>query len=275
VGLVEITGYLVALGQETLQFFTLDATSVLAPIITYPVGCGAPYSAVTHNDAVFFMDETRRFVKATPNGVTYLSEQIQRTLDESPDVSDCFGFSVKENNAEYLVWVFPTDGRALCYQDKVGWSQWHGWSGVQWTPIPISSHCRRYAGPENLVGTTDGRVAWLTSSVWTDFGEPIRAYVQTGRVTHGTEALKHCSRVSVTLRRGHATASTSPHAVLGYRDDPGHPWQKLPVRLGVSGDTDPVVHFYSLGVYRGREWMFEFSGPDELDLVSVMEEYTE
>jgi hypothetical protein len=269
-----LSGYLVVFGQRTTQIFAQDNEQVFLPISTWNVGMAARYSSLVYNDAIYWLDDKRHFVRATPNSFDILSSRIQKTIDEISVVGDCWAFSVKEDNAEYLVWVFPTDGRAFCYQDGVGWSVWLGWGGTNWKNLNISSHCRRVEGIENLVGTADGKVAWLTNSVHTDLGDPINAYVQTGRMNRGTESIKQCDGVTVALRRGHATQATSTHAVLSYRDHPGRPWRSLPVRLGGSGDLEPVVRFRSLGAYRGREWRFEFSGPDELDLVSVTEEYT-
>jgi hypothetical protein len=45
------------------------------------------------------------------------------------------------------------------------------------------------------------------------------------------------------------------------------------VELGLSGDTAQVVVLRSLGVYRKRQWVFEFSADVELELVSAIEEF--
>ena len=83
--------------------------------------------------------------------------------------------------------------------------------------------------------------------------------------------MKDCSRVQLALKRGNA--STDAKVTLKWRDRPG-PWEPpVTIELGSDGDTEPVVDLPSLGTYRRRQWSIEFTGDDELALVSATEYY--
>jgi hypothetical protein len=80
--------------------------------------------------------------------------------------------------------------------------------------------------------------------------------------------------VRLSLRRGTTTATPGPHALLSFRDRPGAWSAPIQISLGDSGDSEVVVSLYSLGVYRRRQWRFEFSDTSvALALVSVTETY--
>jgi hypothetical protein len=111
------------------------------------------------------------------------------------------------------------------------------------------------------------------NSSQTDLGEPIRAYVESGYINHDTDTYKHCTHVRVTLKRGTTSSEDEPQAWLKWRDRPGPYLSQVQIRLGRSAESEPVVQLDSLGTYRRRQWAFEFSGSEELSLVSVTEEF--
>jgi hypothetical protein len=65
-----------------------------------------------------------------------------------------------------------------------------------------------------------------------------------------------------------------PQAFLRFRDGPGAWSDRIPVDLGASGERELVLRLPSLGVYRRRQWEFEYSGTEALVLVSAVEEFT-
>ena len=271
----ENTNNVFVFGQGTLQVYGPDATFVYLPESTREYGCGAPYSVIKQDQAFAWLDQYQRFCVSDGRSIKVISDEIYNTLQDLQSPQDCFGYRVLMGNVDALVWTFPTDGVTFAYQAGAGWGQWSGFDAAtsNYKPFSVMSHCLRGDNGVNVVGTTDGFVAELTHRAETDLGEPIRAHIETGYVSRGTDAKKKCKRVRMVFRRGTVTGSTAPVAWLSYRDQPG-PWEApIPIDLGGSGDTHPVVEFTSLGTYRRRQWRFEFTGTDDLVLVSASEEF--
>lgn len=267
VGVGENTNTMFAFGQTTLQLFTPDPTFRWAPTGAMEAGCGAPYSVTKSEQVTYWIDDIHRAVQGSEQGVKTISDPIQKTLDDI-DLTGAFGYRVFLGPLDALVFTFPASGQTFAYQDSVGWSQWAGWNGSALTQLMVSC-----ADAYKLVGTSDGRVGQFSMDAFDDLGTPIKAYIQSGFQDRGGPGVKDCTRVLLTLKRGQTTGSTAPVAQLKWRDQPG-PWeQPIEIDLGETGDTLAVVDLPGLGTYRQREWCFEFTGSEELALVSAVEEY--
>jgi hypothetical protein len=271
----ENTNNVFVFGQGTLQVYGPDASAVYLPEATREYGCGAPYSVIKTDQSFAWLDQFQRFVVSDGRSIKVISDPIAKSLDEMDTYSDCYGYRVMTGNVDCLVWTFPTDGRTFVYQTGSGWGQWSGWvaSTTGFAPFEVLSHHLRQDTNVNVVGTTEGFIGELTTDALTDLGTPIKAYVETGYVSRGTDQKKHCQCVRFALRRGTVNGGTGPQAFFSYRDQPG-PWEpSIPIDLGRSGDTHPVLEFRSLGTYRRRQWRFEFTGTEELILVSASEDF--
>jgi hypothetical protein len=271
----ENTNELFVWGSESLQLFGADASLFFAPLATREFGLSANYSVIKFDQQFAFLDHLRRFVITDGRSFDVVSDPIKLDLDNMTRIDDCFGYRVHTGTVDVLVWTFPTDGRTFVYQKGAGWGQWASWDDetTNWTPLVVSAHHLRKDGNVNLVGTTAGKIGQYSLGAVTDFGSRINARVTTGFMNRGTDARKACSVVRLVLRRGEATGATGPQAFMRYRNDTG-PWSgPLPIDLGGSGEREPVVEFRSLGVYRRRQWQFEFSETSSLSLVNAMEDY--
>jgi hypothetical protein len=271
----ENTNNVFVFGQGTLQIYGADGSAVYLPEATREYGCGAPYSVIKQDQAFAWLDQFQRFVVSDGRSIKVISEPIAKTLDAMTTYTDCYGYRVMTGNVDCLVWTFPTDGRTFVYQVGSGWGQWSGWNPATtgFAPFTVLSHHLRQDTDVNVVGTTDGFIGELTTDALTDLGSPIKAYVETGYVSRGTDQKKHCQCVRFAFRRGTVTGGTGPQAFFSYRDQPG-PWEpSIAIDLGRSGDTHPVLEFRSLGTYRRRQWRFEFTGTEELVLVSASEDF--
>lgn len=270
----ENTNEVFAFGGTSLQYFTPDASIVYAPVTTKESGIAAPYSVVKADQTFAWLDHQRRFVISDGRSLKVISDDIQPDLLGLSTVSDCYGYRVFTGEAECLVWSFPTAQKTFAYQIGAGWGQWAGYNYVtaNWSHFPVTAHCLRPGTTTNIVGTSNGTIRQLTDSVTSDDGTVIVARSRTGFLSRGTSQRKQCKRVMVTLRRGEAT-SAQPVGYLRWRDDLG-PWStNLPCGFGTIGDSTTVLEFRSLGVYRTRQWEFEFSGDIDFSLVSVIEEF--
>jgi len=273
VALAEDTNEILVFGSSTLQSFQPDPAIIYAPLSTREIGCIAPYSVAKFDQDFFWMDHLRRFIAGGSRSYDPVSDPIQRTLDNMSTVSDCFGAYVPLDFMDALVWSFPTDGRTFVFQKGVGWGQWARQVNGNWGPLGITAWHNPQDGGPILIGTSEGKVGTLSFDSNTDFGVPIRASVTTGFGNRGTDARKWCRSVKLSLRRGTTQDAIGPQGFLRYRDSMG-PWcDPIPVDLGASGDREPVVRLPSLGVYRRRQWQFEYAGTESLVLASATEEY--
>lgn len=271
----ENTNSVFVFGQQTLQIYGPDASAVYLPEATREYGCGAAYSVIKQDQAFAWLDQYQRFVLSDGRSFKVISDPIQADLDEISDYSGCFGYRVMTRNIDCLAWTFPSDGRTFVYQAGSGWGQWstHNPESTAFGRFIVQSHHLRQDTNENIVGTTDGYIAELSADALTDLGTPIRAYIETGYVSRGTDQRKHCQCVRFAFRRGTVTGATGPVAFFTYRDQPGAWEPPIAIDLGGSGDTHPVLEFRSLGTYRRRQWRFEFTGSEELVLVSASEDF--
>jgi hypothetical protein len=269
----ENTAEVFAFGRTSLQYFAPDASTAYAPVTTREHGVAAAYSIIKADQAFVWLDHQRRIVASDGRSLKVLSDAIHSTLNEMSVVSDCYGYRVHTGFAECLVFTFPTDGRTFAYQVGGGWSQWSGYQAGNWLPFAVSAHFLAAGSNANYVGTTDGRVAQLRDGFYDDLGERIVASVTSGFQGHGTTARKRTRALRITLRRGETPAVPGTVGLLRWRDDLGAWSDSLPVYVGASGDSHPVLTFRSVGwPYRMRQWQFEFSSAVSFSLVSVVED---
>jgi hypothetical protein len=269
--LMESRNEVIAVGTTTLQAFAPDAQSTYAPASAVEYGTNAPYSVIRDDNSLAFFDNLRRFVVSDTRDVESLSDAIRGTLESIASPTDCFGFRVLSNSLDAYAWVFPTDGRSFVYQKGSGWGEWNSGTLDDPHPLAISSACISQVDGRNLVGTPDGRIAELSMDAADDLGAPFSAVVRTGFLAHDTDNRKWCKSVKLALRRGEYGTGAAT-AMLGFRDRNG-PWQWIRVDIGADGDTEATVIFRSLGIYRRRQWAFEFTGARQMILAGATEEF--
>ena len=275
----ENTNEVFCFGTRSLQVFSPDPfvsdTGIPAgwsPSVTRELGNSAPYSIIKANQQFAWIDDLRRVVISDARAESVISDPIKRDLDNMGVVSDAFGYRVTTGPLDAMVWSFPTDGRTFSFQKGSGWSEWLGWANGNFAPLAVTASCIAPVSHDVLVGTSDGRIGRYSLDAQDDFGQPIVVRVDSGYINRGTDEQKHCRCVRLALRRG-ANASADTKILLSFRDYPGAFSEPLEVSLGALGDTEIVVELRSLGVYRRRQWRFEYTGAEDLALVGVTEDF--
>jgi len=247
-------------GSTTLQVFTPDPTTILAPGRALNRGTAAPHSVIRVDENFCWLTELRQIVMSDGRSVDVLSAPISATLETFSTVNDCWGFRANIDQFDCTVHVFPTDGRALANQDGGGWAQWQGWSGSGYTALPITAHylLADETTKTHLVGLATGQIAKLDTSAGTDLGATIKAEAATGFQSFGTDAYKHAQELLLTFKRGVST-TTEPQALLSWRDDFGAYCDPIRLGLGTTGDNVFTIPVRSLGSFRRRDWKMEFT----------------
>jgi hypothetical protein len=271
--IAENTNEIFAFGRTSVQVFAPDPTTSYTPVATRELGIAAPYSVVKRDQEFCWLDHLRRFVVSDGRSFDVLPDTIKGTIDGIDAVSDAIGYRFNRGSVDALVWSFPTDTRSFAFQGG-GWGQWTSLNeSGGWARVPVNCLFHDPVGKRHLVGTTDGRVLELTLDATDDMGTSFPASVTTGLLSRGADRLKDCLCVRLTLRREAGTAAEQPVALLSWRDDAG-PWGQ-PLRVFATSATDDqfVVEFRGLGVYRRRQWKFEFFGAGAFVLAGAEEEF--
>lgn len=275
VALHENTNEVFVFGPTSVQVYAPDSNFVYSPVSTREYGLISPYCVVKVDGQFFWLDHLRRIVRSDGRSFEVISDNIKRTLDTVAVVSDAFAYRVVVGSVDAVCFCFPTDGRTFVYQVGAGWALWMGWSvdANNFARLAVNVACLDPVTGTTLVGLTTGEVGTLSVDAYTDLGSEINASVTTGYLSRGTDARKHCRVVRLAFRRGETLTATEPVALLSWRDDGGAWGDPMEVGLGASGDVDPVIELRSLGTYRRREWRLEFSGAEDVVLVSATEEF--
>lgn len=264
-------GQIFSFGRDTLDIFIADQNSIYVPAASEELGCGAPYSIVKVNENFAWLDQYRRIVLSNGRDVEVLSDPIQSSIQSMATVTDCYGYRIVIGPLDLMVWTFPTEQRTFCFQKGSGWAEWAfvGLSASEkWSPFPVTAAFARRNGT-TIAGTSDGRIGTF-GLIANDFESAINADVTTGFQDRDTDARKQCLKVRIALRPLSQVDIDAPVGFLSWRDDLGVWNPGLPVAFG----RDPVVQFDSLGVYRRRQWRFEFTGSSDFALLGVTEDFT-
>lgn len=268
VALAENSNEVFVFGSTSLQVFASDSDTVFAPVVSREFGCQAPYSVVKVDSQFAWLDHMRRFVMSDGRTVTPFSDGIQQTLNDFSDVSDAYGYRFMEGTVDALVWTFPTVSRTFAYQKGIGWAEWTVGSRL---PFAVTAHCLSPLDGVNVIAAS-GVVGSLSMRNQADGVTPIEASVTTGYQDRGTTNRKRCICVRFALKRGKG-GTTEPVGFVSWRDGQGSFQPPIPLSFGTSSDLTTVVQFYGLGIYRSRQWKFEFTGSEELSLVDASEEF--
>lgn len=264
------TNELVVFGATTTQFYAKDSTYVFSPSVTLDRGIGARSSPIVADEKIAWLDDRRRIVVSDGREVTDIGVTIQPILDSLSSVSDCFSYRVFTSRSDCLVFAFPEGGLHLAYQRQTGgWGVWNS-TTARGVPGPMLVSAADLASATTYAGTIDGRVGRFQSSATKDIDRVIQATVYSGFQNYDTEARKHCKGLHVVIRTGNVVPGEA--LVIKYRDDLGG-WNTAATISLDSADANlsRTFNYFGLGVYRRRQWRFDFAGESDIVLVAAYE----
>ena len=288
VALADNTNEVFAFGTETLQVFAPTALAVdsndtnnlldFAPSRTMNIGCVAPYAVAALDDTFCLIDRQRRIVQTDGRSYNDISRPIFQSLKDSKDISQAWAFRMRFGRFDCMVWMLPADGYGLIWNATDGtWCEWRAWDQGA-TPVTITSAYNWAEQGLFLVGLSDGSIARLDDTTWTDLGKPIWVELVSGFTNHGSSVQKACNTLMLQFRRTQAAIAAPPdglspsgHVRVSCRDREGA-WRVVK-DVELSASFDPCIQIRSLGVYRTRQWKVEYTGADEIQLVSAVEEF--
>lgn len=241
------------------------------------VGCLAPYSVISADNAVMWLSDNKRFVVYDGKQVESFSTNFDRELDTISDPTDCTAHRVEIGGQAFLMFRFVAGNRTLVFNAKTKtWSEWGCWNptlgrydnfiGRSYTFIPTYG--------AHIWGQADGSSLFqMTDEIATDGSSPIRFKLKTAHIDFGSTMRKRTEEIRMRLRRGEVSAS---EATMQYRyqTDRARWSNERPISLGLTGDTQLIGRIRRTGIYRARQHEFVAVGVKKFCIGGVEEDFT-
>ncbi len=259
IGLYENTNELVALGTESVQMFSPDPSVVFSPSRTMEFGWGPAHSYVQLDEKFMGLDSRNRFILSNGRSFQTISSPHigQQLEDAGVNVADCWGCRYKVGNYDLGIWTMPTDGRTFVYDTtSKTWCEFRGYDTASSAlgRFSITAHFYWKERKLNLVGLSNGQIAILDETAFTDLGANIVAQMTSTFESRATSRQKKCNGVRLRFKRGILAPGDAGQVLLSYRDDLGAFCEPFRLDIGDPSDVAPVVAIRSLGSYRQRQW---------------------
>lgn len=237
-------------------------------------GVIAPYSVVTADNRLWWLDASRRFVVQENKTPVLVSTPYDRVIKRLNTVSDCWGAVIDIDGFYLIAWTFPTEERTFVYDYKNQyWSEWD--SLKNGLSSRMRMHCYVHAKDWNkhFVGDPVDGVLWeLSRSNYSDGDRPRRVMRRTGQIDHGTGNRKRSNYYLFDVKRAVGTGSSSPLMEIRVNDD-GQGWSDPEqVELGVTGDPQEPIRVDMRGIYRKRQIEVTCTDSVEFVLHSIFED---
>lgn len=281
----EIMGHTVC--QRELYVVGEKTTEVWQNVGTYPVpflrafvfnfGTQSPYSILSHENLVFFLDSQRRVIQIAGRTPTYLSEAIDQELSTYGTVDDCFSSVFSWNGSTHILFTFPTEGKAWSIDLRnQQWSEWRGYGTNGWESPKIGALVYDSVEKRGYVGDPETGSIWkLQDDVKTDAGGAFKRMRTFSYYDGGASVRKKCNFLRFNVKRGVATAhsgttsQTNPTMELRWRNEDGNWSDYRRADLGAIGTTKGYYTFRRLGQYRTRQYEYQLSDPSEVTVIGA------
>lgn len=225
-------------------------------------GLGADYSLVEANDTFYWYGNDGNFYGFDGSNAKPLLMSYRRYFDQLKAPEQIIGFDFRKENK--IRWIAPNEGLCFSYdyindrlsEDNV-WD--HGWER-----LPINSYMElgggQYFGDYDL----SGKIYRWSDDYETDDGKPIRVYRRFSIVPSDKGHRCRFNRIAFRVKRGEGIFSGNPLFFFRYRFDQGKWRETIYPNLGLTGDRNPWIEFFSLGVGREMEIEIVQTGEDFL-----------
>lgn len=279
--LIKFRGEVYLHGRETFEVWEDDGQTPFAPIAggSFDTGCIAPYSILQMDNELIWLSNRRQFVSFGGGNIERLSTQFDKDISAMSVVSDCTADRYDILGKSIVVFQFPSEQRTLYYNatDK-NWGEFGYWNsaggyheafiGACHVMIPDSG--RHFIGSRKA----DGYIYEMDESYPTDNGTQIKMLSRSGHMNYGTNKRKRNENMSIRVKRGYVTDTSTPVATLRFRDDNGEWSQEIQFSLGAMGDYFNTTRLQRLGMYGTRQLEFACSDPVGFVFSEAKEEVT-
>ena len=270
---------LYCIGEETTEIWQNVGTSPIpfSRAYTYEYGTHAPYSIISEDNSVFFLNQHNQILRFLGRAPTRISEAIEQEIGTYSKVSDCVASSFRWKGTIHVLFCFPTEEKAWSIDLKNNqWTEWKGYDNDGYSRVRINALWQSiesdvvYAGDYNT-----GKVFTFSDTEKTDAGGIFKRQRTFAHFDGGSGVRKRSDIMRVKLNRDVAsaysgtTSQTNPTLELRWKDA-GAPWSEYRrSSLGQKGELKEHVEFRRLGIYRSRQYELQISDPAALSIASV------
>lgn len=270
VAIVRNANYIVAVGEDSTEFFWDAATATGSPFQTNPsavqqMGAVSTFSVVQTDKEVLFVGQTNAGghtvwllddFKATQIGIEPICEALD---DEGTNISSCEAFVVQSSGHKWYVLNLYGSNRTFVYDfyEKM----WHQWSYNN-TVFNCRDACNSNTGRPILIGRNDGHTYYLDSDYYTDNGVAITCQATTVKIDFDTINRKFYHRFSL-IGDSPNGAANIPVSIDWSDDDYGTYLPTTPRQLYFNSTMAAVLR---MGYGRRRIYRITYTQPYELRL---------
>lgn len=250
------------LGAESLEIWQNNGQT---PFERIPggyldTGCIAPFSVITTELSLYWLDESRKFVKFNGRTIEPFPSDFDVEIQAFSSVSDCLAHRIEILGQELLVFNFPSQQRTLvCNLSSETWTEWSFWNSPAMADEAWRGNCHAVCpgwGVHIVGDKNNGSVYVLDPEApydGTSNQYEIRVGKRTGHLDYGTSKQKQSQEFRVRLKRGVEGVGTSKISIRWRNDNKAwSPWRLI--NLGPQGDTNLIQIFYRTGIFRARQY---------------------
>ena len=222
----------------------------------------AEHGACRLDNTVFWLasDRTARALRgSTPQRVS--THGVEEAWRKYATVSDCQCFPITQQGHLWIVFRFPTAGRAWVYD--VSTNEWHERESYLSLPWRVCA-AAEWEGVTYVQNADTGSVGILDAATFTEWGETLRGEWTYQSVYGGGRRMFHEElELGADMGVGLATGQGSdPLVTLQVSDDAGKTWRTFPMRfMGRMGEYGRRIRWHRLGSASRRVYRMAVSDP--------------
>jgi hypothetical protein len=258
-------------GQRSVEIWENDGTT---PFTRIPggfiqSGCCAPYSVITDENSLYWLDENRRLVQWNGKTVQRLSTKYDRQFQSLAFVNDAVAFKIAFDGYVFFVFQFRLANRTFVYnQTTDDWSEWGSWnfSDALYDRWIGAAYVYAESWGLHLIGRRDTLVVSELSNAYTsDDGAAIAVDRITGHLDFGTSKRKQSNELRFRARRGDGLSERTPVLMVRHKIDNRHwsNWKEF--SLGKIGEYDLILRDIRRNQFRTKQYHFRAT-----DAVSIV-----
>jgi hypothetical protein len=239
-------------------------------------GAVAPLSIVAANQSVYWLDASRKFATFSGSDVTYLESPFDKEIASLPFVADAEGYTATIHGDNFIIWDFPSAQRtyAVRVTDKaMTWSQMGAWNGDTYVGSSVTGWISIPEMGVSLCYDKGGSNIYMLD--YTTRGDPVKGNILrasriTGHLDFGTHKRKLAKAMLIRLKRGRGSSTSTPDAVLRWRDNGEGPWTgERHIDLGRQGESEITAKLSRMGVFRTRQFELAVTDSVPVSIVSA------
>lgn len=284
----DVSGNIPIFGEETTEIWTytgaLSFVFGAIPGMTYNYGIAAKDSFASIADAGFFLARDAggglqvvmlsRGVQAEPIGDPDVIGEISRYST----VEDATGLGLNIEGHPLYILNFPSEDVTWVYDASIKagspWCKWESYDQFDSSRGRFfAEHAVFFNDKQYLTSYEDGGLYEVSTSIYSDNGDPLIATVDALEINQGGKYYPH-KYVNLFMETGHGLSDSAaqghdPKVRLGYSDDHGHTWTWRDWQsIGKVGEYQKQVKFRCLGSTKHRKYRVQISDPVEWALMS-------